>query len=485
MSISGSLSSALSGLTTAGRAAEIASSNIANATTEGYGRRVLQTSARVAGSGGQGVQVVGVLRIVNSQLIGDRRVAQAGGADKSVRSAFYRNLEATLGTPDQPQSLNGRISAFDASLLEATSHPESAARLSRTLDTARSLVGQIATASRSIQSARSDADAQIGAQVDQLNTALARLAEINTQVRTNSGSGRDSTGLMDQRQQIVDSIAKIIPIREVERENGQVALYAVGGAVILEGTPAVFGFTKAGVITPEMTRASGALSGLTLNGRAIETSGDNSPIRGGSLAGSFAIRDDLAVDAQTKLDAVARDLVERFQDPALDATRAPGSPGLFTDGGQAFDPANEVGLAQRLRLNTAVDPDAGGQLWRLRDGLGATSPGPSGNARLLSDLQIALNAQRSPASGGFMAGAHSFSTLSADFVSTVSSSRLDAEGDASYAESRADTLKSLELQDGVDTDQEMQQLLQIEQAYAANAKVVKTVDEMIQTLLGM
>ena len=50
---------------------------------------------------------------------------------------------------------------------------------------------------------------------------------------------------------------------------------------------------------------------------------------------------------------------------------------------------------------------------------------------------------------------------------------------------RADSLKALELQGGVDTDHEMQQLLLIEQAYAANARVISTADDMIQTLLGL
>ena len=38
---------------------------------------------------------------------------------------------------------------------------------------------------------------------------------------------------------------------------------------------------------------------------------------------------------------------------------------------------------------------------------------------------------------------------------------------------------------GVDTDQELQSLLVIEKNYAANAKVIQTVDEMIKTLLGL
>ncbi len=75
------------------------------------------------------------------------------------------------------------------------------------------------------------------------------------------------------------------------------------------------------------------------------------------------------------LDGMARDLYERFADPALDPTIAAGDPGLFTDRGAAFDPADEVGLAGRIAVNAAVDPAQGGQSWRLRDGIYAAAPG--------------------------------------------------------------------------------------------------------------
>ena len=38
---------------------------------------------------------------------------------------------------------------------------------------------------------------------------------------------------------------------------------------------------------------------------------------------------------------------------------------------------------------------------------------------------------------------------------------------------------------GVDTDKEMQALLVVEKNYAANAKVLQTVNDMINTLLGL
>jgi flagellar hook-associated protein 1 FlgK len=485
MSVNGSLGSALSGLTVASRRAEIVSSNIANAATPGYGRRVLEMSARTVGSSGQGVMITGVTRIADMRVIGERRLSDATAGNASTLADFYQQVETAVGSPDEPQSLNGRIDAFNTALLDATSHPESEARLDQVAVSAKDLTAQIKAVSDTIQTQRASADSEIANQVQQLNDALSRVADLNTQIRANTGAEVDPSALIDQRQQVIDSISSIVPVREYDRGNGQIALVTTGGMTLVEGDAMHIDFTAVGVIAPQMTIQSGALSALTVNGRSIDAVGENSPLGGGSLAALFKIRDVDGVQQQQQVDAVARDLVERFQDPTLDATRAPGDPGLFTDGGAAFDPTNEIGLAQRLKLNPAVDPDAGGQLWRLRDGLGAAAPGISGNATLLNAWDAALTADRSPVSGSFMQGSRSFSELSADYTSEVSTARLGAESDATYAQSRADTMKSMELQSGVDTDQEMQDLLQIEQAYTANAKVLSTVDNMIKTLLDL
>ncbi len=484
-SVSGSLSSALSGLTAASRRAEIVASNIANAATPGYGRRVLEVSARSVGSSGQGVAIAGVTRIVDMRLIGERRLSDADAAGTAVLADFYKSIEVPIGSPDQPQSLNGRINTFDTALLAATSHPESEARLDQVAVAAQALANQINAISDKIQDQRAAADAEIANQVQQLNDTLGRVADLNAQIRTNMGSAADPSALIDQRQQMIDSIASIVPIREFDRGDGQVALMTTGGLMLVEGEATRIEFSPVGVVAPGMTLQGGALSPLLIDGRPIDASGPNSPLGGGSLAALFRVRDVVAVDAQTRVDAVARDLVERFQDPALDATRAPGAAGLFTDNGAAFDPLNEVGLAQRIRLNPVVDPAAGGQLWHLRDGLGAATPGDAGNAALLNAWEHALTSDRSPVSGNFMQGARSFSELSADFSSQIATARLGSESDATYAQNRADTMKAMELEGGVDTDQEMQDLLQIEQAYAANARILAAVDDMIKKLLEL
>lgn len=485
MSITGGLSSALSGLTAAAKAAEVVSSNIANATTPGYGRREMLTVARSVGNGGQGVKVIGVRRQVDPVLLADRRHAQAAQGERDTKAEFLKRIESAIGTPDSAYSMASRVAAFDTALLAAASLPDSEARLAAVVESGRNLTASFESASAEIQTARADADDRIDNLVGTLNRTLQQISDLNANIRQTYTGARDPSALLDQRQQLIDSIASIVPLREVARDDGQIALYATGGAMLLDGRPAAFGFDPSGVITAEMSLGAGSLSGLTLNGRPVTTSGPDSAIAGGSLSAQFAVRDALAPEAQAKLDALARDLLERFADPAVDPTIASGQAGLFSDAGGSFVPANELGLSQRLRLNAAVDPRQGGAIWRLRAGIAATVPGPAGNASQLVALQTALSKARTPVSGQFMNGERSFSALQSDMISAFASQRLTSETEASYAAARTDALQQLELSGGVDTDQEMQSLLLVEQAYSANAKVIQTIGSMIDTLLGM
>ncbi|WP_374394408.1 flagellar hook-associated protein FlgK [Tabrizicola sp.] len=485
MSVTSALAGALSGLSATSRQAEILSSNVANATTPGYARRQVSLGSAVLAGHGQGVQVLGVTRDVDKQLLGERRLAQASGGDRDARAAFLARMEQALGTPDSAGSLAARLAAFDQALVEAAGRPDSQARLTGIATTAKSLAEGLASATRDIQSARATADRQIGDQVGRLNSTLAQLQDLNVELRSFTGAGRDISALLDQRQQLVDQISSIIPVREISRDLNQIALVTTGGATLLDGSAAVIGFSPTHTITPEMTQASGGLSGLSINGRPYDTAGSASPILGGSLGALFAVRDDLAVSAQGKLDAVARDLVERFASPAVDPTLAPGVPGLFTDAGAAFDPLDEAGLAGRLSLNAAADPAQGGALFRLRDGLGAVTEGPAGNGTLITALHTALTGTRPLSSTGFAAGSRSFAALTGDLMSDASALRLSAQSEQSFAAAKLTALTDLEAQNGIDTDQEMQDLLVIEKNYAANAKVIQAVADMIDTLIRL
>lgn len=483
MSMASALSNAISGITAASRGTEVVSANLANALTPGYGRRELELSPRILGGNGGGVHIDGVTRNVSPSVLSDLRQARAGLGQSTVSANFFKSLETSIGVPHEDGSLTMLLSTFDTSLVAAASRPDSDVRLRAVVESAQQLQSKIGNISDQIQNARSDADSQIGRQVDVLNASLDEVARLNRQIIVQKANGRDYASLQDARQSAIDRISSILPVQEVVRDNGRIALFTKGGAMLLDGkTPVRFGFEGSGHIVPQMTLAGGGLNQLTMDGETV-TSAQSGFLRGGSLGALFELRDEIAPQEQARIDAFAHELISRFSDATVDPTLGPTDSGLFTDLGSNFDPANEVGIAQRLRLNTAVDPEQGGDLWRIRDGINATVPGDSGSSQLIYSMLQAISDVGPLASSQAPSGESSIHMFGATIISEISARRIETEAVQSHDQTLESSLQSALFENGVDSDREMEHLLALEKAYAANAKVIRAIDEMLDNIL--
>lgn len=479
MSISNSLSNALSGMTASARMAEVVSSNVSNALTEGYGRRSLELSAASIGGRGAGVEIGSVTRNIDAGIIADRRLSDASLGAYEYLVSVMGDLEEIVGRPGEGGSIADRIVAVETALVDAASDPASDLRLDALKGSFSALTSGLNDAAKSIQDKRADADATIATLVSDLNDNLVRVERLNADITYSRNSGNDPSGLMDERQRIIDRIAEIVPVKEYVRDGGQVALMTPSGEMLIDGKAKQYQFTANPVITADMTVASGGLSGLMRDGVAI--SGDGiGKLSGGALGAAFRARDLDLPGAAAGLDQIAADLITRFQDPAVDGTLLAGDAGLLTDAGAAYDGTSLEGLASRITLNDAVVPSSGGSLSVFRDGLNATVIGPSGNSALLQALSAAIS---DPRSVGLDPSFQSAAGRAASLMAEVGNDRLALETELGFENARWTSLKEAEAAEGVDTDYEMQMLLRIEQAYAANARVVQTVDSMIKQLL--
>ncbi|KMK65390.1 flagellar hook-associated protein FlgK [Puniceibacterium sp. IMCC21224] len=482
MSLSGALSNALSGLRANTRSAGIVSSNISNALTDGYGRRELALSSSTLGGSG-GVRVDGVIRHGDPVLLSDRRISDALSGNAETLQGFATKAEFLLGDPSDTGSLAGRLGAFENAFITAASNPSATQRLETVAQAAKDVASTLNTISKGVQTSRETADSAIARQVEDINSTLQRVEALNTQIAKATRLGQDPSALIDERQINIDAIAKAVPLRSVPRDDGMVAIYSIKGATLLDGSAATLEFTQTQVIQPQMTQGNGLLGGLTINGRAINTSQDG-PLAGGTLAANFQIRDLDAVGIQAQLDGVARDLVERLGPGGADTTLAAGDPGFFTDAGALFISTDETGLAGRIAVNTLVAPGSS-EIWRIRDGLGAVSPGEVGDASLLQAIQSALTETRPSASVALGTVERSMSGFATELTSSVAAYRVNNDAQVSYARAQNIALRELEAADGVSTDAELQVLMQIEQNYAANARVMNVVGDLMQVILSI
>lgn len=481
MTLSSTLSAALSGLGATSRAAKVVSDNLANAMNENYGRRELNLRAADHSFNG-GVHIDGVRRVVDPVLLADKRSASAEMGLQSSHSATLTVLESAIGRVDDPSSISGRMRSFDAALSFAESSPGSTVRLDAAVINASDLASTFNTAQSDIQTLRVRADRQIATSVETLNTALEQVEDLNEKIITANVNGHDTSGYLDQRQQLIDQINDFVPVRELQRQNGAVSLVSTRGVVLLEQSAVKVDFQSTHTIMPHMTAQSGDLGSLTIGNQSFDLSSPSGGMSGGALESLFNTRDTLSEAAQSNLDSLAFELATRFQSPTVDPSLGPGDAGLFTDNGARADIANLSGFAGRLSVNAAVDPSSGGASWRLRDGMQAVASGPAGNTLNLSQMIGVLNVSQ-PSGAPGLAPNGSMLDLAADVGSSAASSQLLAQQRQSTAAAQFGEMQQLMFAQGVDTDAEIQRLLMIETNYAANARVIQTVESMLDSLL--
>ena len=469
MSMNAAINNALLGLAWNTRAAEIVSTNVSNAADPGYARREL-----VQGQ---------VQRISDPVLLSERRLSDAEMAFAQTQSGYAQSLEPLSAGVEVAGSLQNLLVGFDTALMSAAADPSSTQRLSAVAIAGEALAQGLNGASRNLQDLRGQADAAIAKDVGRLNDLLRQTAQLNRTIVSAQHGGAAVATILDQRDSVIDEIAAIVPVRIASRDGGAVALYTMKGALLLDGSPAEIGFSSTPVIGPQMSVDNGLVSGFTLNGRAI-SGGHSGPLSGGRLGAHVIARDSTLPEYQARLDAFARDLVDRFGSGGPDATLAPGNPGLFSDWGVQPTLTDNTGLSGRITWNADVAPNSQ-TIWKLRDGLGAAAPGHVGEARLLKGLRTALVEARTPVDPALGSAARASLGHMTDFAADLSFVRIHAEDALSRAEARNIALKEAQASNGVDTDVEMQRLLLIEQAFAANARVLQAADDMTQTLLNI
>lgn len=478
MPISQSLNNALTGLNAAARGADLVSSNIANAATEGYAPRSLSLSARDVGGLGAGVRINGIVRHNDPYLTAQRQLSDATtGHDQAIADATTR-WEQLVGGDDGLPDLATLITSVETALVTAAGDPSSETRLEAVTLALKDVTSGFKTAADGISEMRQQAEQTISAYVTTINEILREVDRLNDEIlRVRSGSGQAS-GLIDQRQQAINQISDLIPIKQLNREGGRIALITTQGEFLLDHQPREITFSAAGAVGPDMTYANGALSGLQIGGQPVTGTGPVGNLGGGALEAQFDIRDQLGESWQTALDDNARALLQRLSNGTADPSISPGQPGLLALDSPLISTA-DPGISGRLTLNDALEPPTG-TVERLRDGLYATVSTGNGDPSLLRRWADTLSSPESMHPG---APARSVSGNLATLANAASADRVHAENRLSRSTAAQANHLEREQGLGVDTDAELQNLMRIEKAYAANARVIQTIDTLLNRLL--
>jgi flagellar hook-associated protein 1 FlgK len=482
VSISSAIYAARSGLQVSSLRAEIVATNVANATTPGYVRRSVTLGETVLGGKSVGVRSEGIGRAADNAIKTQRRELTSGLAQASVMSSTWKSISARLGDSIDGTGLFKTFSDFETALTRAITTPESTTAASSLLQAARGITQELNSLSDMVTTQRAEADREIADGVDVVNAALKQIEVLNTRLSGMNRSTSEAAAVMDERQRVLDTLSEYLPIQTVDRDGGTIDVLTTEGVFLVAGRARQIQFTPSATFGPNDTLANGDVSGLTVDGVDL-TPGAASfgAISGGMFGALFTLRDQDLPKLSAQLDTIAADIVARLSADSIDPTKTPGDPGIFVDP----DPAAGAGLAGRIELNAAIDPAQGGLLTRLRDGLGAAATGTPGNQSILQNLFNAFTAVQSINSNGFQ-GAFSATEMVAHLSSIAGQNRIQHEAVLSSAQTQHSILVESEQNlTGVDIDAQMQDLLLVEQAYAANARVIEVAGQMIKQLMEL
>ncbi|WP_323765196.1 flagellar hook-associated protein FlgK [Marinovum sp.] len=467
MSLTSALGVAASGMTTSSRWAETVSNNIANAGNAGFARRDLSVTTDPSGTPRASV----ITRAVDSSLDAMYRGEVARTATQDAIATGLSPYTTLLGDSESTTTVLTRLTDFQNALDLLAVAPADSAQQRTTVTAAQDLAATLNRAGDALSDTAGDTAAAITGDVAAINASLSRLLAMNDRI-SGGIEGEARLALDDQIGSELDALAELTDFTLRSDTKGRMELFTTGGTQLLSGSSA------------EVLQFDAA-TGTLLAGEVDITPGRSGArgIADGALAGKIALHSDILPEMQAQLDQVAGALIDAMAtaDPSL----AAGETGLFTDAGAALGDDIAPGLASRIAINDAVLPEAGGAHWRIRDGIGATEPGAPGDNSLARAFGDALSAATSFDESAGLGARSSLPDYVATLIASQNTTRVRAESSAAELAAGAVAVQSSRMAfSGVNIDDELQQLISIQQSYAANAKVLTVATEMIDTLLA-
>jgi flagellar hook-associated protein 1 FlgK len=472
----------------------VVANNIANQSTAAYATEVGNQSALNVDGIGMGVVSTATTRDINLSLqdaVFSQNATVAGLNTQSTALSAIDDVSGTTGTGNDLPSLLGNLQDAFTTL---SSTPDSQADQAAVVNAASVLTSGINNISSTITAQRQTAQSNIAANVTTLNNSLAQIGALNTQIVSNQAAALSTAALENQRDVSEQAISSILDVKFVAGANGAVQVMTNSGLTLpTDGTQIE---TSDATITANSTYPSD-IPAITMGGTDITQS-----LLGGSLGASINLRDTVLPARQAELDEFSEQLATRFSAQGLN---------LFTDGSGNVPTAgsptqtNYVGFSARIQVNPSVTTNVA----LVRDGTQSVTGSTSGASsfttntagtadfstlinRVLTysfgdDIQSGVAQTSIPTSGlgsnGLLSVSYNPGDSLTSFVTAMSASDATAVTDtSSQLTSETDTQTNLQNQlsagSAVSIDTQMSNMVQLQNAYAANAKILTSVQSM-------
>ena len=457
-------------LATQRQGVEVAGHNLANVNNPAYARQRLhiQTSPTVSsrvGPQGTGADAVAIVQLRSSLL--DRQITSEAGVRGSLEAqqSALQYAQADLGQQldrltsgaSAAQGVGGAHSLSDGladlfnSFQSLSTNVSSQAERQVVLQKAADLAAQFNQTDRRLGELTGVLDDSVAADVGSANSLLSGIARLNDQIATTElnkdGAAND---LRDLRQQKVEELAKLVKVDVSAGANGAVDISIAGMTMV------------SGIQVADTLETYNAGGGQILV-RAT-TAGTPLALTGGSIEGTIDARDGAVAGLRSNVDSLAALLITEVNAVHAAGFSLTGSTGaaFFTGNGSA-----NIAVDSALATNPSLLQAAGVA------GAAGDNQTALALARLASQAHAGLNGQ-------------TFSQRYAQTVAGLGQSLASVNtqlGDQQVVD--AMLMGQRDSVSGVSLDEEMAHLTKYQQAFVASAKLIRTVEEMLDTVVNL
>lgn len=440
--------------------------NIANKSTEGYSRQRVEILTNEPASEGQvrigmGARAGVVTRVNNPWL--EKQIQREGinlgfadaRADALSRVEQVYNEQTNKG-------LNQYMMGFFNSFRELANNPESLASRTMVREASESMTKEFGRVVTQLKDVQEDLDVQLVTLTEEVNQMAKEIAQLNEKIQVVEASGIPSNDERDRRDLLLKRLGEKIDVNWAEGSDGHVSVTAGRTGILVSGTTA--NELKA-ARTGERDRVE-IFFKSTANGTPVNITNQ---IRGGRMGGALEVRDDVIEGFLGSIDKMAYTLALEVNKAHIEGFDRYGKQGVLF-----FEmPENIKGAASHLLLNRSIYNDVG----RVAAGSQPGAPGDNSVANVISTLQnLQLMDEKSSTFDDFY-------NTQVGQIGTITQRAIKSQ------ESQKNVMNQLhnirESISGVSLDEETTKMIEFQKAYDASARIIRTADEMFDTILNL
>ena len=454
--------------------------NISNVNTPGYVRQranfATSSQTGVNGEIDMGTQISDIENLTSNLLNGlvQQSLGQQGYADNqasltsTVQDALGEQFSSasSSSTSSTTQSGSGPIQSamqnFFSALQTLSNSPTDASARAVVAQDAQTLSSAINGAYQRLQSTQAQVASDAGTVTSQINQLSTQIASLNQQIIEVQASGSNANNLTDTREADIEQLSSLVNVTATPQSDGTVSVaLADNPAVVL-----VDGSDSNGTGTTQslsVTYNAASATPLTVSGSTTGSLGAGVP-SAGSLGSDLDVANNVigspAADGNTgllgQLDGVAASLISAVNTQNAAGYDLNGNPGgtFFTGAG-----AGDIGVSATITSNPSTIAAAST----------AGAPLDGSNALALSQLQS--NSSILPA----------FQNMVSNLGETVASAQTNQTTQDQITQQVQNQRSSVS---GVSIDEEMTNLINYQQSYAASARFITTISSLYDTLLN-